>query len=105
MKAKYKKLPKSLRKVKHGYDFTLIKRKGDIAWYEARYLNGNELQGYVVAKIRKRNEHTYPNGIVEEAHEYFPAPSAFGQDAWFYMAKSKSIAEEHFMSLSRKNRR
>ena len=53
---KYKRLPKLIKHKLHGYDYHLVKRKSNIAWYEARYLNGSETKGWVVAKIRKVGE-------------------------------------------------
>lgn len=96
---KYKKLPKHIKHQNQGYDYSLIKRKGNIAWYEARYLNGNETQGYVVIKIRRVGTKILPDGKVLEPREIFPAPKDFGRDGWFYMAKSRSLAENHFNAL------
>ena len=50
-KVRYKRLPKLIKHEQQAFDYHLVKRKGDIAWYVARYLNGSETQGWVVAKI------------------------------------------------------
>ena len=98
---KYQTLPEKFTGVAHGYDFSLIKRQGDIALYEARWINGSELQGYVVAKIFRRPARSYPNGIAEPAKEYFPSPSQFGPRARFFLRTSKHIAERRFSDLVR----
>ena len=61
-KVRYKRLPKLIKHEQQGFDYHLVKHKGDIAWYAARYLNGNETQGYVVAKIRRDEEELTPRG-------------------------------------------
>jgi hypothetical protein len=99
---KYKRLPKLVKPRGQGFEYHLVKRKGNIAWYEARYLNGSELKGWVVAKIRTRGEEKFPDGYTLPPREIFPKESRFGKDGWFYMPKSRSIAEEHFVSLTKK---
>ena len=99
---KYKKLPKLIKHQCQGYDYSLIKRKGDIAWYEARYLNGSETKGWVVAKIRRRGEEKFPDGYTLPPREIFPKESKFGEDGWFYMPKSRTIAENHYLDLVEK---
>ena len=97
---KYEKLPKLIKHKRQGYDYHLIKRKGDVAWYEARYLNGNETQGYVVAKIRRAEEEVTPRGHTLPPREVFPRQSYFGKDGWFYMPRSRPVAETHFKDLA-----
>ena len=59
----YEKLPKFIKHKKQGFDYSLIEREGRIAWYEARYLNGSELVGYVVVKIRVKKALCYRAGF------------------------------------------
>ena len=101
-KSKIKKL-KSKFTTSAGYDVTLIKRKGRIAWYEARYVNGEDLQGYIVAKIKNRAESTLPNGTVIPAFEQFPPASEFGTYGWFYMKNSRQRSGRHFDVLVAKD--
>ena len=97
------KLPNFIRHERHGFEYTLINREGNKAWYEARYLNGSELVGYVVAKIRIKSANKLPSGIPLPAREEFPVPSSFGKRGWFYMPKSRSIAQAHYFELLRQN--
>ena len=48
---KYQTLPEKFTNIHHGYDFTLVKRQGDIALYEARWIDGTTIQGYVVVRV------------------------------------------------------
>ena len=93
------RLPKQIRHKKGGFDYTLIKREGKIAWYEARYLNGSELTGFVVIKIRIKKATILPSGRINACREVFPSPSEFGKRAWFYMPKSRSASEAHYTEL------
>ena len=99
-KVQYKRLPKLIKHEQQGFDYDLVKRNGDIAWYEARYLNGSETQGWVVAKIRRIEETVTPRGHTLPPREAFPRQSKFGHDGWFYMPKSRAIAEKHFNNLA-----
>ena len=93
------RIPAFIRHKKQGFDYSLIKRDGRIAWYEARYLNGSELVGYIVIKIRTKKATTLPSGITAACREVFPSPSEYGKMGWFYMPKSRSASEAHFMEL------
>lgn len=99
---KYKRLPKLVKPKGQGFEYHLNKRKGDIALYEARYLNGSELEGWVVAKIRRRGEEKFPDGYTLPPREVFPKASTFGTYGWFYMPKSREIAEGHYQDLVKK---
>ena len=48
-------LPSVIKHSKQGHEYSQIAREGNVAWYEARYPNGIELKGFVVAKIRIKN--------------------------------------------------
>ena len=98
-KPTYQKLTKKFTSNSHGYDYSLIARKDNSAWYEARYINGSDIKGYVVASIFKRKANVFPNGDKLPDRECFPSPSDFGRLAWFYMPKSKEIAEERYKEL------
>ena len=76
---KYKKLPKLIKHQCQGYDYSLIKRKGDIAWYEARYLNGSETKGWIVVKIRRVKDKLLPNGRIAKAREIFQHLKIMGE--------------------------
>lgn len=62
------------------FNFTLIKREGDIALYE-RKREGWVNPGYEVIRVRK-----YPTyeigGATVEAHEAFPPDEEWGQEGW-----------------------
>ena len=98
----YEMLPSFKQHKRQGFDYSLVKRDGRIAWYEARYLNGSELKGWVVAKIRTRGEEKFPDGYTLPPREIFPKESKFGEDGWFYMPKSRTIAENHYLDLVEK---
>ena len=95
---KIRKLQKEFT-TKLGYDVSLIERIKDIAWYEARYVGGEKLQGYFVVKIKINKERTMPDGTKIEAHERFPGQSRGGSNGHFYMPKSRHLAEEKFLEL------
>ena len=95
---KIRKLQKKFT-TKLGYDVSLIERIKDIAWYEARYVGGEKLQGYFVVKIEINKERTMPDGTKIEAHERFPGQSWGGTYGHFYMPKSRHLAEKHFSEL------
>ena len=94
-----KRLPSEIRHKKHGYDFKLIERIGKLAWYEARYIHGSTLRGYVVIRIRTKKGGRLPSGSVVADYEEFPSESSFGRRGFFYMPKNRAIAEEKFKSL------
>ena len=96
---KYKKLPKLIRPQGQGFDYHLIERKGDIAWYEARYPNGIELKGFVVAKIRIKNATILPSGKFMPKQEKFPSRSEFGKCGWFFLKESRDKAQNHYQKL------
>ena len=94
----FRKLPANFTS-KSGYDIRLIERQGAIAWYEARYVKGEKLQGYIVAKISTEKAQTLPSGKKLPDREVFPRESKFGKTGWFYMPKSRDIAEAHYQEL------
>tara|TARA_Y100001934_G_scaffold223036_1_gene266357 strand:+ start:179 stop:493 length:315 start_codon:yes stop_codon:yes gene_type:complete len=99
MDIKFKRLTEKFRHENQGFEYQLIERIGNVAWYEARYLGGSELKGYAVAKIRVKKGGKLPSGKVLPDYEEFPPESAFGIRADFYLPKSKAIAEKRFRKL------
>jgi hypothetical protein len=95
----YERLPAFIRHKKQGFDYSLVMRDGRIAWYEARYLKGSELVGYIVIKIRTKKASKLPSGYTAACREVFPSPSEYGKMGWFYMPTSRSASEAHFMEL------
>ena len=95
---KIRKLQKKFT-TKLGYDVSLIERIKDVAWYEARYVGGEKLQGYFVIKIEVDKGGTMPSGKKVEPYERFPGPSRGGTYGHFYMPKSRHLAEKHFSEL------
>lgn len=93
---KYKKLPEKITHKQHGFDYTLIKREGKIAWYEARYIRGNKLEGYMVAKIKNQPPSTLKGGHYYPARELLPSKSEFGKLGRFYLPTSRHIAEDRY---------
>ena len=94
-----KRLPALIWHNKQGFEYLLVKREGNVALYEARYLNGSELTGFVVIKIRIKKATILPSGRINACREVFPSPSEFGKRAWFYMPKSRSASEAHYTEL------
>ena len=94
-------MPKTFTQRSQSLEYTEIERTGNIALYEARYIGASKLYGYVVAKIRVRPEEA-PWGKTLPKREIFPSASHFGEDGWFYMAKSEDIARGHYQQLIEK---
>ena len=97
---KIKRLSQKFRHENQGFDYQLIERRGNAVWYEARYIDGSELKGFVVANIRVRKGGKLPSGIVLADYEEFPPKSEFGKRADFFMPMSKDIAEKQFRKLA-----
>ena len=93
-------LPSVIKHSKQGHEYSQIAREGNVAWYEARYPNGSETKGWVVAKIKRRGEEKLPDGYTLPPREVFPKRSKFGSTGWYYMPKSKSLAEKHYLELT-----
>ena len=93
------RLPQFIRNKKQGFDYSLVMRDGRIAWYEARYLKGSELVGYIVIKIRTKKASKLPSGYTAACREVFPSPSEFGKRGWFYMSPNRSASESHYREL------
>ncbi|MBG28515.1 MAG: hypothetical protein CMI31_00740 [Opitutae bacterium] len=98
----YEPLPENFTHKAHGFDYSLIERIGDVAWYESRYVNGLTLQGYLVAIIRRSKSSTPPSGKTQPAKEELPRRSHFGRYGWFFMPTSKEIARRRFEELVEK---
>ena len=86
-----------------GWSYSLLKRMGEIALYEARYPRSNKLQGYVVAIIKKYKGRTLPSGAILPDREEFPRPSYFGKHGWFFMPTSEAMARQRFEDLLKEN--
>ena len=56
----------------------------------------------MVVRIRNKKTSKLPNGVVLPHREVFPSPSEFGKTGWFYMKKSKALANAHFDDLVEK---
>ena len=94
-----KRLPSEFTHEWHGFDFKLIERIGNLAWYETRYIGGTKLKGYVVIKIRIRRGGKLPSGTVLLDYEEFPPESSFGKSGSFFLPTSREIAESEFKRL------
>ena len=97
---KYQKLPTSFTQGSQGFEYVQIDRTGNIAWYESRYQGGKDIVGFVVAKITKEKARTLPSGRKLPNREVFPRESKFGKTGWFYMPKSRDMAEAHYEELA-----
>ena len=82
-----------------GWSYSLLKRMGEVALYEARYPKSEKLQGYVVAIIKKYKGRTLPSGAIVPDREEFPRPSYFGKHGWFFMPTSEAKAWQRFEDL------
>lgn len=86
------------------YYYREVKRDGMRGIYECFETPARDkIFGYVVAKIRNRNEYVKDDGSLDEAREEFPGSSRFGERAWFYMprdGKGLALAEKRFQKLN-----
>ena len=93
------KLPSLIKHAKQRHEYSQIAREGNVAWYEARFLNGSKLRGFVVAKIRIKNATTMPSGKFMPKQEKFPSRSEFGKYGWFFLKESRDKAQNHYQKL------
>ena len=103
MDRKIKRLPELISHKNQGFDYKLIERIGNVAWYEVRYLGGSVLHGYAVIKIRVRKGGKLPSGKVLTDYEEFPPQSDFGKRGDFYKPESRLKAEKQFSDLVAKS--
>ena len=105
MNRKIKKLPELIIHKNQGFEYKLIERIGNVAWYEVRYLGGSVLQGYAVIKIRLRKGGKLPSGKILPDQEEFPPQSDFGKRGDFYLPKNRGMAEKQFRTLVAKSQK
>lgn len=92
----YRPLPETFRR--GGFTYRLLKRAGGVVLLEKTKPN---LPGpmFEVAILRRRPEHTWPNGIVTPAREAMPPDEAFGREAWDF-AYNRNRAEAAFARMA-----
>lgn len=64
-----------------GFQFSQIKREGDVALFEKRK-PGWLKPKYEVVIVQKCPERTWPNGLTTPAHEIMPSPEEWGTLGW-----------------------
>ena len=99
----YKLLDHSFRRAK--WHYRLLERNGMAAIYEQRAsAKPDKISGYAVARIRRVEGKTMPNGNKIPPREIFPSPSEFGFNGWYYMSnpESKKMAYEQYHKLIHK---
>lgn len=70
---------------KGGWSFKQIAREGNMAAYVKRKPNAEgtgHIESFEVIKVVRFPDRTWPNGQTTPAHEGFPAPETWGQQAW-----------------------
>jgi len=80
---------------KHGFEFELIKREGDVALLKK---TRGAYAGYEVVKIQKHNGVEY-EGSVTEAAEHLPGNSDWGISGFTYLLADLDRAERRFAQL------
>lgn len=88
-----KKLPEKFRK--WGFDWTVLKRKGDVVLLQQ---SGRSFNGYNVAKVREQPEREI-GGNIYPAKEAIPSQTEWGIYAWNF-GKDLTLAEERFKLLT-----
>ena len=87
---------------KWGMRFELMGRCGLNVWYK-NTVNG-ELYGWTVAKIKQLPKSVFPHGAVYPPRECLPSKSDGGFKIWFFMPKSKHLAEAEYRKLLDKDK-
>lgn len=64
-----------------GFDFTQIKRQGDVVLFEKTHPK-HTVKHYEVVIAQKRKAVTWPNGITTVAHESMPSSEQWGIYGW-----------------------
>jgi hypothetical protein len=77
-----------------------VSREGDICIYRQKHLHG-PAERFEVIIVQHLQEHRFPNGRVQEAGEWYPRSSQWGQAGWtcFTLAEAqahaKTVLEQH----------
>jgi hypothetical protein len=87
---------------KFGMHFELQARCGLNAWY--KNTQAGKLYGWTIAKIKELPRSVFPNGAEYPPRECLPSMSDGGFKIWFYMPKSKDLAEEQYKKLLKKDK-
>ena len=74
-------LPDRFRK--HGFNFTLISRLGDVALL-AKQKDPDSARSFEVVIIQRMGARTWPDGHVTEAREHLPSNEEWGVKAWTF---------------------
>jgi hypothetical protein len=89
----------------NGFDFTLIKRNGDVALL-SKCKPGHRLTHYEVVIVQHRKAVTFPNGKTTPAHEAMPSAEDWGTLGWspydLKAAHARFDSTAEAMALSRK---
>ncbi len=84
---------------KHGYDYFMVKRDGNVAMYSQ--FDGDHCVGYEVFIVKTVTATTWPNGTVSPEREMFPSDCNFGSTA--FTSSSREMAETLFEKLKNGN--
>jgi hypothetical protein len=82
---------------KNGFNFSMLKRNGDVAIFEKTKPNFKQTF-FEVIKIKTYPEIIFPNGIKVTAHECFPASESWGTCGWSFSDRERAF--DHFNKLS-----
>ena len=63
------------------WTYTQVWREASLALYLQKHLEGRA-ERFEVIRVQHRNERVFPGGGVQEAGEYYPGSSQWGQDGW-----------------------
>lgn len=75
------------------WTYTHVWRRGDVRIYRQRHQEGRA-ERFEVIRVQHRKERVFPGGQVQEAGEYYPGSSQWGQDGWtcFTLAEAHALA-------------
>ena len=78
---------------KHGgFNYRQITREGDVAIYEQRWRDSENVC-YEVVRIRRHEAKTFPGGESSPAREAYPTSAVWGLDGFTLIEKDKAFAK------------
>jgi hypothetical protein len=75
-----------------GFNYRQIAREGDVAIYEQRWRDSENVC-YEVVRIRRHEAKTFPGGKSSPAREAYPTSAAWGVDGFTLIEKDKAFAK------------
>lgn len=80
-----KQLPKEF--TRNGWQFTQLKRSGNVAIYQRNKPDGSQLHLEVII-VQQGSARTLPDGRTIEASEFYPSDAQWGTKAWTFSPAS-----------------